>query len=321
MHSIPPASFESPGRSRWWRGAFAAAAAVVILLAGCIGDVTAAGATETTATADTTTADTTGNEGSQPDDGERGPEQLHILVSNDDSYAAPGIDALVEGLLTIEGVEVTVVAPADERSGTGGSSTEGPLEVTEVELASGHPARAVDGFPADAVRVAIDDLGIEPHVVITGINAGQNLGPIIDISGTVGAARAAVARDVPALATSQGWEGSHDAELEYRTAVSIVIDWVQDNRDALVAGEMPVEVLSLNVPSGVGAAIRGLAEVEPDLEVDPGEALAVDVDCTSTVAITDLPSDVAAFNHGYATIGVVPDEPAVTTDAGADDEG
>ena len=115
--------------------------------------------------------------------------QLQILVTNDDGVAAEGIDVVVEALRSIENVKVTVVAPADQRSGTGGQTTEGELEVTDTELASGYPAKAVDGFPADTVRVAIDEMGLEPDVVVSGINEGQNLGPLVDVSGTVGAAR------------------------------------------------------------------------------------------------------------------------------------
>lgn len=297
------------------RRVLAASAALVFILAGCSDDSddSADNATEVTTTtvpdesSDTSTGDTNGDD----DTGTGDRETLRILVSNDDSYSAPGIDALVEGLRTLDDVELIVVAPADERSGTGGNTTDGPLETTEVETASGYPAQAVDGFPADTIRVAIDELGVEPHLVITGINAGQNLGPIIDISGTVGAARAAVARDIPALATSQGMEGSHDAELHFEIAVSIIVDWVRDNRDALLAGDLPVEVLSLNVPSCGSTPIRGLAEtIEPDFAAEGADALRVDVDCTSEVPITDLDGDVEIFNNGYATMGVVPSEPA-----------
>lgn len=316
------------GTTRWRRGLLAVVASLLLVMAGCSSDDSSSDADSTAdaGASDTTTDPESATDPTQPAD-DTGQEPLVILVSNDDGYSAPGIDALVEGLLAIEGFEVTVVAPADERSGTGGNSTEGPLEVTEVELASGHPAQAVDGFPADAVRVALDDLEVEPHLVITGINAGQNLGPIIDISGTVGAARAAVARGVPALATSQGWAGSTDAELEYRVAVSIIIDWVLDNRDALLAGEVPAEVVSLNVPSCGTDPIRGLAEVAVHLEAVPAEALELEVDCTSTVSISDLPAedstdapyDVGAFNNGYATLGPVPDEPVPAEDVTADE--
>jgi 5'-nucleotidase len=232
-------------------------------------------------------------------------EPLEILVSNDDGYGAEGIDALVEGLLTLDDVEVTVVAPLEQQSGTGGSETEGPLEVTDVELTSGHPAKAVDGFPSDSIRVAMDELGIEPHVVITGINEGQNLGPLIDISGTVGAARAAVERGVPAFATSQGLA----EELDYDAAVPLILDWVIEHREELLAGEAAVEVTNLNIPSCDAGDQRGLLEIEADLDGDAAASLGRS-DCTSSAEEDSFDGDVAAFLAGFATIGVVPSEAA-----------
>jgi 5'-nucleotidase len=131
-------------------------------------------------------------------------EPIVVLVTNDDGVAAEGIDTLVEALALVEGVEITVVAPADQQSGQGGNETEGPVHSNEAATAGGHEAVAVDGFPADTIRVAIDELGVAPGLVVSGINEGQNLGPIVDVSGTVGAARAAARRGVPALAVSQG---------------------------------------------------------------------------------------------------------------------
>lgn len=229
-------------------------------------------------------------------------EKLQVLVSNDDGYAAPGIDALVTGLESMGNIEVTVVAPLANQSGTGGKTTEGELKVTDVELASGHEAKAVDGFPADAIRVAMDEEGVKPDLVITGINIGQNLGPLVDASGTVGAARAGVARGVPALATSQGL----GTDVDYTEAVTIIEDWVRDHQDALLAGEEPVAVTSLNVPTCGTGTMKGLFETKPDLGGDTGLALKADIDCSVAEAVTPTTLDVAAFNLGYATISPVP---------------
>lgn len=234
-----------------------------------------------------------------------GPEPLRILVSNDDSYAAPGIDVLVEALLTLDAVEVTVVAPLEERSGAGGKVTDGEVAVTDVETAGGYPAKAVDGFPADAVRVAIDELDIEADLVVTGINSIQNLGPLLDVAGIVGAARAAVARDVPAFATSQGIGDS----IDYEAAVPYVLDWITEHRDALAEGDEPVAVNSLNVPSCASGKVRGLAEVKADPQADPADALAPQ-DCTSTEEVSGDTGDVAAFQVGYATISTIPSKAA-----------
>ncbi|MEY3361923.1 MAG: hypothetical protein RL531_1642 [Actinomycetota bacterium] len=119
---------------------------------------------------------------------------LEILVTNDDGYAAPGIDALVERLRDLPGVEITVVAPATNQSGTSDRTTPGDvsaLTAAKVATTSGYPATAVTGFPADSVNYALDVLDLDPDLVVAGSNAGQNLGVVAPISGTVGAARTA----------------------------------------------------------------------------------------------------------------------------------
>lgn len=232
-------------------------------------------------------------------------EPLQILVSNDDGYAAEGIDVLVAALAELPDVEITVVAPLTQQSGQGGKSTTGELNVTDVETASGVAAKAVEGFPADSIRVATDELEVEADVVITGINEGQNLGPLVDLSGTVGGARAAVARGIPALATSQGSGDTFD----YEAAVPFIVDWLEARREDLVAGEAPVEVHSMNIPSCAEGEVKGLAEIDADLDGDPSGAL-VAQDCTSDLAAEDASGDVEAFNNGWVTLSVLPAEPA-----------
>lgn len=146
-----------------------------------------------------------------------------------------------------------------------------------------------------------------PDLVISGINQGQNLGPIIDISGTVGAARAAVARGIPGLATSQGTGDPFD----YEAAVPFVLDWVTEHRAALASGDEPVDVTNLNVPSCTVGEVRGLADVEADVDVDGDAAQALaPQDCASTVPLDEGSGDVATFANGYATISTIPDEAA-----------
>src|SRR5688500_18119917 len=116
-------------------------------------------------------------------------ETFRILVSNDDGYAAEGIDALVEGLLTLDDVEVTAYAPLENQSGTSDNETPGEEATTEEMTLSGHPAVAVDGFPADSVEAGLAAMAEPPHLVVSGINEGQNIGPLTELSGTVGAAR------------------------------------------------------------------------------------------------------------------------------------
>lgn len=230
---------------------------------------------------------------------------LEILVSNDDGYSADGIDALVKGLQTLPDVEIQVVAPLTNVSGTGGRTTPGAPAITDVKTKSGFPAKAVAGYPTDAVNAAFDRLDLKPDVVIAGNNAGQNLGPAADISGTVAAARAAVAHGVPGVALSQGT----GATFDYETGVSILLDWVQDHREALVDGSAPVQVDNFNAPSCATGSVRGLVEVKPDLGGDVGKSLATQ-DCASTQPFNAGAKDVAAFLIGYATHSLLPAEPA-----------
>ena len=233
-------------------------------------------------------------------------EKLKILVSNDDGYSAEGIDTLVTGLQTLDNVEITVYAPLDQKSGTGGKFTDGELAVTDVKLDSGYPARAVAGFPADTIRVAVDDEGNKPDLVIAGVNEGQNLGPLVDFSGTVGAARAGVARGIPSLATSQGL----GTPLDYESAIPFILDWVTEHRAALLAGDEPVAVTNLNFPTCPTGEIRGLTVLEPDSDGSAALALTDEQDCASTVALDESAGDITAFNNGYATSSVIPDKPA-----------
>lgn len=227
--------------------------------------------------------------------------KLEILVSNDDGYAARGISTLVDALTTLPNVHVTVVAPLTQQSGTGGKTTEGKLAVTDVTVASGFAAKAVAGYPSDAVNTAFDVLGLKPDVVITGINEGQNLGPAVDASGTVGAARAAAAHGVPALATSQG----AGKPVDYESATPFITDWLEDHRAALAAHSDKVQVTNLNVPSCAKGKLRGLLEIPPQLGGDFVTSLGAG-DCSSTKAKADLVDDVTAFLNGYATIDVIP---------------
>ena len=144
--------------------------------------------------------------------------------------------------------------------------------------------------------------------MITGINLGQNVGPLVDVSGTVGAARAAVARGVPALATSAG----NGKPVDYQAAVPFILAWLKEHRAALSTGDLPAKVENLNVPTCAKGKVRGLADVPVDLKGDAGKALAA-TDCTSTTPKAQLTSDIDAFAAGFATLDVVPTKPGGTS--------
>jgi len=108
---------------------------------------------------------------------------MHILLSNDDGYQAPGLKALLES--TKEHGEITVVAPDENKSGASGSLT---LSKVLTVKATGERYFAVDGTPVDCVHIGLNGLlDNEPDMVISGINSGSNLGDDVLYSGTVGA--------------------------------------------------------------------------------------------------------------------------------------
>jgi 5'-nucleotidase len=232
------------------------------------------------------------------------PAVLHILVTNDDGYGADGISTVVTALAKLPNTEVTVVAPKTNQSGTGGRTTEGKLVITDAKTKDGTAAHSVAGTPADTIRAALDDLGLKPDLVVSGINQGQNLGPMADLSGTVGAARAAVARGIPAVAVSQGLGNP----VDYAASAPFVTDWVEQNRDALLNKTAPVQLININTPSCTAGKVRGLAKVAADLNAADMSKALKSVDCTSTAAAGT--TDVSAFGAGFAAESTLPAKPA-----------
>src|SRR5262245_45647765 len=123
---------------------------------------------------------------------------MKLLLTNDDGIEAPGIEALREAARSVG--EVVVVAPADHLSGCSHRvTTNQPIRV----LADGSGRWAVHGTPADCVRLALHQLADEASWVLSGINAGGNLGADVYHSGTVAAVREAVLHGRPGIAVSQ----------------------------------------------------------------------------------------------------------------------
>ncbi len=129
---------------------------------------------------------------------------MHILLTNDDGYNAPGIQTLYQALRSQTNHDISIVAPEGQRSATGHSITLfQPLLVTEYNLDREQKGYAVSGTPSDCVKLAIQGgLVPKPDLIISGINLGPNLGTDIFYSGTVSAAMEGVLLGVPALAVS-----------------------------------------------------------------------------------------------------------------------
>jgi 5'-nucleotidase len=248
------------------------------------------------------------------------PKPLHILVTNDDGVAAPGIATVVDALQAMPNVDVRVVAPATNQSGTGANFSTTPLTVTPATTASGDPATAVNGFPADSVLYDVLAANDHPDVVVSGINFGQNLGNITELSGTVGAARTANQLGIPAIAASQGF----GTPLDYPTGARLVVAVVETFRQDYVKHSAPAQTINLNIPScAAGTSVRGvqllpLGQSSKVTGYTPqsgtiGNGVFAPVvtnenpitasDCAS--AATSFTDDIQAFANGFATATVV----------------
>jgi len=144
---------------------------------------------------------------------------MRILLSNDDGYFAPGLACLAQHLAAV--AEIVVVAPERDRSGASNSLTlDRPLNLRRA--ASGF--NYVNGTPTDCVHLAVTGmLDTQPDMVISGINAGANMGDDTIYSGTVAAATEGFLLGIPAIAVSlAGHELAH-----YETAARVVVDLVK----------------------------------------------------------------------------------------------
>jgi 5'-nucleotidase len=123
---------------------------------------------------------------------------MRLLLTNDDGIDAPGLGALAEAAARLG--EVTVVAPTGVLSGCSHQvTTDQPFRV----LSQADNRHAVEGTPADCVRVGLHRLVPDAGWVLSGINNGGNLGADVWHSGTVAAVREAVLHGWPGIAVSQ----------------------------------------------------------------------------------------------------------------------
>lgn len=125
-----------------------------------------------------------------------------ILVSNDDGIYSNGIKALAK--VASEFGEVVIVAPDRQQSAVGHAITiETPLRSQKIKIADQFQGFAVNGTPADCVKLAHDQLlEIKPDLVLSGINHGSNAGINILYSGTVSAATEGTVLGYPSIAVS-----------------------------------------------------------------------------------------------------------------------
>ena len=171
---------------------------------------------------------------------------MRILLSNDDGVHAPGIQTLAKALR--EFADVQVVAPDRNRSGASNSLTlESSLRTFTFE--NGDIAVQM-GTPTDCVYLGVNALmRPRPDIVVSGINAGPNLGDDVIYSGTVAAAMEGRHLGFPALAVSL------DGHKHYDTAAAITCRILRAlSREPLRTGR----ILNINVPDLPLDQIKGI---------------------------------------------------------------
>ncbi len=177
---------------------------------------------------------------------------MRIALTNDDGIHAVGLRAIYHALLAA-GHQVDVVAPMTEQSAVGHAITIlGPLRVRRIKECD-FTGFGIYGTPADCVKLGTGELlPHRPDLVVSGINAGANVGPDVLYSGTVAAATEAAHLGFKALAVSYDAFKFDDLSEHAAYAVSII--------EKLPWSELPERrVISLNLPDVPMNACKGLA--------------------------------------------------------------
>jgi len=173
---------------------------------------------------------------------------LKILLTNDDGIMAPGIQTLAAELRQA-GHTLYVIAPDRERSAASHSLT---LRTDIIVSKIGQDEYAVSGTPADCAVIAMQKILKDPvDLVISGINAGQNMGEDVLYSGTVAAAVEATLQGYKAIAVSI----NSYSDQKYEVAAQWMRRLLDLGIDRLVE---PHCVLNINVPNLPLEEVKGI---------------------------------------------------------------
>ncbi|MFT4301710.1 MAG: 5'/3'-nucleotidase SurE [Desulfovibrio sp.] len=171
---------------------------------------------------------------------------MNVLLTNDDGIRARGLRALYAALIEA-GHTVSVVAPMRQQSGVGHSLTVfEPVRATVIEE-PGFTGTGVYGTPTDCVKLALGRLLPQrPDLVMSGINAGANVGPDILYSGTVGAATEAAHEELPSMAVSHDSFSHNTApgedlmpQARHAVALASRINWAEVGRRRVINVNYP----------------------------------------------------------------------------------
>jgi 5'-nucleotidase len=233
---------------------------------------------------------------------------MRILLTNDDGIRSPGLHALARAL-DQRGHDVLVVAPQEDMSGVGAAigriRADRRIETSAAAIPDAELIRAhsIDGPPGLAVMAGcLGAFGEPPELVVSGINAGPNLGHACLHSGTVGAALTAATFGVSALATSIDVSDP----LHWDTVCSLL-----DEPLRLLLELPAASVLSLNAPALPADQVKGLRWATLDRFGRVRVALAgsseswLQMEYRTSDAALDPGSDTALLEQGFATLTAI----------------
>ena len=147
---------------------------------------------------------------------------MTLILTNDDGIDAPGIKTLLKIIEEKADDKIIVAAPKEQHSQCGHKvTTERPIQIER----RSENEYAIGGTPADCTRIAITQISSEIQWVLSGINAGGNMGVDTYISGTVAAVREAAFYGIPGIAISQYRKGGRPLNWELaKRWTEIVLD-------------------------------------------------------------------------------------------------
>ena len=176
---------------------------------------------------------------------------MRILLTNDDGIHAHGL-AVLEKIARTLSDDIWIVAPETDQSGLAHSLTlNHPLRAREVR----EKTFAVTGTPSDCVIMGVRELIKEPiDLVLSGVNAGQNIGDYITYSGTVAGAMEGTLLGIRSIALSQAFSFDHHRSVPWDTVAKLAPDLLAK----LIEVELPHDtLLNVNFPNCKAEEVQG----------------------------------------------------------------
>ena len=238
---------------------------------------------------------------------------MNIVLTNDDGYAAPGLEAAYRALADLG--QVHVVAPRVERSACSHTITlRGPITVERLKHNPLGTVYAVEGTPADCIRLATATLIAPPiDLVVSGINRGANSGVDVFYSGTVAGAREGAIQGIRSISVSQAVRRGF--EIDWTAASGIAAFVIRQLLDESLPGP---GFWSVNLPLPIPADARERIRRVP-VAIDPaptnfeqtghssdGRVIDFDYGASYWARQVNEPSDYAAIRDGDVAVSAIP---------------